>query len=79
MGAVAYYGYGASATSQANKPAFSAKPAPPDGCRPRMASPCIRFVQPCRADAGVIRPNRTQPPASGSASEGRRGLFNTYA
>jgi hypothetical protein len=28
MGAVAYYGYGASAISQANKPAFSVKPAP---------------------------------------------------
>jgi hypothetical protein len=50
---------------------------PPDGGCSRMASQCIRFVQPCRACAGVVRPNRPQPPASGSESEGRRGLFNT--
>ncbi len=50
---------------------------PPDGCRLRIASLRIRFVQPCRARAGLVRTKRTKPPASGSESEGRRGLFNT--
>jgi hypothetical protein len=39
-----------------------------------MASLCLRFVQPPRACAGVVRTNRPPPLASGSESEGRRGL-----
>jgi hypothetical protein len=38
MGAVAYCGYGASAISQANKPAFSVKPAPGVTRRPLITA-----------------------------------------
>ncbi len=47
---------------------------PPDRRRLRMAHLCNRLVQSCRACAGVVRPNRSQPLASGSTSDGRRGL-----
>jgi hypothetical protein len=46
---------------------------PPDGRRSRTASPRVRFVQPRRARAGLDRTKSPSPPASGSASDGRRG------
>ncbi|MCP5451507.1 MAG: hypothetical protein H6972_13370 [Gammaproteobacteria bacterium] len=46
---------------------------PPDGRRSWTAFPRVRFVQPCRAHAGLGRTKSPSSPASGSASDGRRG------
>lgn len=48
----------------------------PDGPRSWTPSLRIRCVQPHRSCSGIGRTKQHRPPASGSASEGRRGLFS---